>query len=141
MIELKREVIIMKQFTTGDRLRQLMQERRLRQVDIVRACQPYCKKYNVRIGTNDICQYLSGFSEPKQDKIYVIALALNVSEAWLMGFDVPPERQRPAAPKAADPCDRLIQKLNRLDEIDRAKIEERIDVLLENEKYNKKEVV
>lgn len=34
-------------------------------------------------------QYIKGSFEPKQDRIYKIAEALNVSEAWLMGFDVP----------------------------------------------------
>jgi UDP-3-O-[3-hydroxymyristoyl] glucosamine N-acyltransferase len=32
--------------------------------------------------------------EPKQDRIYLIAKALRVSEAWLMGFDVPMERDK-----------------------------------------------
>lgn len=36
-----------------------------------------------------ISQYIKGSFEPKQDRIYLIAKALNVSEAWLMGFDVP----------------------------------------------------
>ena len=34
-------------------------------------------------------QYIKGSFEPKQDRIYKIAEALRVSEAWLMGFDVP----------------------------------------------------
>lgn len=34
-------------------------------------------------------QYIKGSFEPKQDRIYKIAEALGVSEAWLMGFDVP----------------------------------------------------
>ena len=37
--------------------------------------------------------YLSGAYEPRQDRLYDMALALNVSEAWLMGYDVPMERQ------------------------------------------------
>lgn len=37
--------------------------------------------------------YMSGAYEPKQDRIYDIAKALNVSEAWLMGYDVPMEKQ------------------------------------------------
>ena len=41
-----------------------------------------------------ISQYISGAFEPKQDRIYIIAKALNVSEAWLMGYDVPMERQK-----------------------------------------------
>lgn len=40
--------------------------------------------------------YMSGAYEPKQDRIYDIAKALNVSEAWLMGYDVPMERQNPS---------------------------------------------
>ena len=32
-------------------------------------------------------EYLTGKYEPKQDKIALIARALNVSPAWLMGFD------------------------------------------------------
>ena len=37
-------------------------------------------------------QYVSGKFAPKQTRIYLLAKALNVSEAWLMGYDVPMER-------------------------------------------------
>lgn len=40
-----------------------------------------------------ISQYRSGKYEPKQDRFETFAIALNVSEAWLMGFDVPMERE------------------------------------------------
>ena len=36
--------------------------------------------------------YLSGAYEPKQDKIYAMAKALDVSTEWLMGYDLPPAR-------------------------------------------------
>lgn len=39
-----------------------------------------------------ISHYLSGDSEPRQTKLYAISVALNVTEPWLMGFDVPMER-------------------------------------------------
>lgn len=39
-----------------------------------------------------LSQYISGAFEPKQDRIYLMAQALNVSETWLMGLDVPMER-------------------------------------------------
>lgn len=45
-----------------------------------------------KIGKSSISTYLSGAYEPKQRNIYKIAKALDVSEAWLMGFDVPMER-------------------------------------------------
>lgn len=40
-----------------------------------------------------ISQYIKGSFEPKQERVYVISKALDVSEAWLMGYDVPMERQ------------------------------------------------
>lgn len=36
--------------------------------------------------------YLNGRSEPKTDRLYLIAKALDVSEAWLLGYDVPIDR-------------------------------------------------
>lgn len=38
-------------------------------------------------------QYCNGGLVPRQDRTFLIASALNVSEAWLMGFDVPMERK------------------------------------------------
>ena len=39
-------------------------------------------------------QYCKGTLKPKQDRTALIAEALNVDEAWLMGYDVPMERNR-----------------------------------------------
>lgn len=39
-----------------------------------------------------ISQYLSGKYKAKQDNIYLLAKALDINEAWLMGFDAPIER-------------------------------------------------
>ncbi len=39
-----------------------------------------------------ISDYLSGKYKAKQDKVYLLAKALNVNEAWLMGYDVPMDR-------------------------------------------------
>lgn len=50
-----------------------------------------CERTN--IPKSAISQYISGAFEPKQDRIYLIAQVLDVSEAWLMGFDVPMDRQ------------------------------------------------
>lgn len=45
------------------------------------------------ISRSSISEWLSGKYEPKQDKIFIIANALNVDEAWLLGLDVPIERK------------------------------------------------
>ena len=82
----------MRPYTTAQRLQQLMILRDLRQIDIVRLCEPFCKMHKVKMGRNSISQYVSGKVEPRQNALYILGQALNVSEAWLMGFDVPMER-------------------------------------------------
>ena len=41
------------------------------------------------VSKSSISRYLSGAWEGKQDAVYLLAKNLNVSEAWLMGYDVP----------------------------------------------------
>ena len=73
-----------RKFTVSDRLKEAMQIKGIRQVDLCRIC-------NIPKGAMSL--YISGAYEPKQDRIYLISKALNVSEAWLIGYDVPMERQ------------------------------------------------
>ncbi|CEQ27149.1 helix-turn-helix domain-containing protein [Paraclostridium sordellii] len=49
-----------------------------------------CKLTGISKGA--LSSYISGTYEPKQRNIYKIAEALDVNEAWLMGYDVPMER-------------------------------------------------
>lgn len=82
----------MKKENTAIRLKRIMSDRNLRQVDILNLTEPYCKKYDVKMNKSDISQYCSGKTEPNQDKLFVLGIALNVNEAWLMGYDVPMTR-------------------------------------------------
>lgn len=77
---------------TKTRLNHIMKTLNLKQVDILNKCKPYCQKYDVKMNKSDLSQYVSGKVEPSQDKLVILGMALNVSEAWLMGFDVPMER-------------------------------------------------
>lgn len=79
----------MKNTTTSNRLQEILKQRKLKQADVLRLCEPLCKKYNVKMGRNDLSQYVSGKVQPKQDKLTILGMALNVSEVWLMGYDVP----------------------------------------------------
>lgn len=79
--------------TTADRLKQIMAQRDLKQTDILRMAKPYCEKYNIKMGKSDLSQFVNGKVEPGQWKLTILGLALNVSEAWLMGLDVPMERK------------------------------------------------
>lgn len=77
--------------TTAERLKQIMKERGLKQVDILELCRPICIKYGVKLNKNDLSQYINAKFIPKQDKLAVLAEALNVTEPWLMGYDDVPK--------------------------------------------------
>lgn len=79
----------MQKETTSQRLKQLMNERGLKQIDILKKCEPYCKKWGIKIGSNGLSQYVTGKVEPSQRVLSVLAEALGTNEVWLMGFDVP----------------------------------------------------
>lgn len=55
-----------------------------------------CEK--TKIPKSAISQYLSGLFEPKQDRLHIIAQALDVDPVWLMGFDVPMEKGKEVSP-------------------------------------------
>ena len=84
----------MKVSPTSERLKQLLSERKMRQVDILDAAKPYTEKYNVKLNKNDLSQYINGKTEPGQSKLSILGMALKVNEAWLMGYDVPMERNK-----------------------------------------------
>lgn len=75
--------------STASRLQQIMRDRGLKQADILKAAQPYCKEYNVKLSKSTLSQFVSGRNEPRQDKIFVLSKTLGVNPAWLMGLDVP----------------------------------------------------
>lgn len=83
--------------TTSFRLKRLMTERNLRQVDILEKAAPFCSKYGVKLNKSDLSQYITGKVVPGQDKLSILGHALNVSEAWLMGYDVPMGREQTAS--------------------------------------------
>ena len=72
--------------TFAQRLREGLDLRRMKQIEL--ATRSGISKYS-------ISHYLKGDWEGKQDAVYELARALNVSEAWLMGYDVPVERSAP----------------------------------------------
>ncbi len=54
-----------------------------------------CKKTG--IPKSAMSQYIKGSFEPKQNRVYLISKALDVSEAWLMGYDVPMKKEAPTS--------------------------------------------
>ncbi len=74
--------------TVSERLNQLMESRGIKQVDLVNSINKYIEDndLDVRIGKSAISQYVSGKVVPKQDKVFVMAAALDVDPSWLLGI-------------------------------------------------------
>ena len=56
-----------------------------------------------------ISYYLNGKTKPKADRIFVISQVLGVSEAWLLGYDVP--KNRTAEQKKNDDLAKIVVKM------------------------------
>lgn len=82
--------------STAERLKQIMGIYGYRQIDMLKAIQPYCEKWGVKIGSNGLSQYITGKVEPRQRVLSIFSEAFNVSPVWLMGYDVPMEENTEA---------------------------------------------
>jgi len=69
--------------TFQKRLTERMDELDFRQADLAE---------KTGLSKSRISHYINGRYEAKQEALYLIAKALDVNEAWLMGHDVPKER-------------------------------------------------
>ncbi len=86
--------------STANRIRTAMTQANKKQVDIVK---------ETGIDKGALSSYLKGKYEPKQDVIYKLARALNVSEMWLWGYDCP--MQRPEVQKKNDALTDIVVRL------------------------------
>lgn len=73
---------------TASRLKELMSERGLNQTDLLNACNRVCRQLHEKeITKSAMSYYVRGKVEPKQDKLYIMAKAFDVTPSWLMGHD------------------------------------------------------
>lgn len=72
--------MIEKVSTFKDRLNEALNVRQIRPVDLAK---------RTKISESTISQYRSGYAEPKEERLAVIANALHVNPAWLMGLNAP----------------------------------------------------
>lgn len=79
------------------------------------------------IPKSSISQYMSGKVKPKQNRIYLIAKALRINEAWLIGYDVPMECE-----EAFEPTKEETQFLKNYREVS-TDAKELIDIIIEKE--------
>ena len=105
--------------------------RGMRQADL-------CEK--TKIPKSAISQYISGAFEPKQDRVSLIAQALNVDPVWLMGYDVPMEKKAQPDEKKNSPAEEnlsegekaLLDLFNRVPEDQQQLVLQMIQVALGN---------
>ena len=99
--------------TCAERIKKALTIKGMKQSDLCRL---------TKIPKSALSQYISGAFEPKQDRIYLMAQALNVNETWLMGLDVPMERQdklknaSPEEPKLTEGEKMLLELFRRVPE-------------------------
>jgi transcriptional regulator with XRE-family HTH domain len=71
--------------TTPERLKVALGKAKMKQSEL-------CRLTGLDKGA--VSSYLSGKYEPKSDAINKMAIALDVDEMWLWGYDVPMEREK-----------------------------------------------
>ncbi|MCI9411693.1 MAG: aminotransferase class I/II-fold pyridoxal phosphate-dependent enzyme [Eubacterium sp.] len=71
----------------AERLKKAMNERGIKQVDLIR----YAQEQGVKLGKSHISQYVSGKTVPRADMVYFLAGALQVDPDWLNG--ITPEQE------------------------------------------------
>ena len=118
--------------TTAERLQEVMELKNLKQADVVRLCQPYAERLGTKFQKSALSQYLSGRNEPNQYKLTVLALALNVNEAWLMGYDVPMERKNTTDKKLTDGEKLLLELFHKVPEEKKEMLLKMIEVAIGN---------
>lgn len=84
------------------RLREALEKRNMKAVEL-------SKKADVPEGA--ISYYLAGKSQPKGDRLHILCVALDVNEAWMLGYDVPMERT--AEQKKNDDLVKIIAQMRR----------------------------
>lgn len=85
-----------------DRLREALEDNKMKPIEL---------SEKTGIPKSMISYYLSGKSIPKSDRIYKISLALEINEAWLMGYDVP--KTRSEGQKKNDDITKIVARLRK----------------------------
>ncbi len=124
----------MSKVQTSDRLKYILETRPIKQVDILNLCKPYCEKYSVKITKSQLSEYIAGKTVPKADKISILAMALNVSEAWLMGYNYVNES---AGAARSTPEEHLLNSFHSLNYDGQELAIDYVDALAEKPKYQR----
>lgn len=96
----------MDKYERRNRIREALSIRNMKQVEL-------CEKTGIK--KSSINNWLGQRWQPKQDAIMKMAQALDVSEMWLAGYDVPMER--PVEQKKSDELVQLITQIRKNEDL------------------------
>lgn len=117
MVEIKEEFKI--------RFQKALDSRNMKPIDIAK---------KTGISESTISQYRSGYSKPKKERLVLIADALGVNPAWLMGLEAPMYRIDLSGHRT--PLEKVVAAyLDMLNEAGKAEAVKRLAELTELEKY------
>ena len=91
--------------STPERLKLAMADANVKQIDLSRT---------TGLSHSTISRYLSGAVEPRQTATHKLAIALNVNELWLWGYDVPRERVEVVPNEISEKNDLAAQFLSKM---------------------------
>lgn len=114
-----------------DRLNEALIYRDMRPVDLA-------KKTNISEST--ISQYRSGYAEPKEERLAVIANALDVNPSWLMGLSVSmfsvAFRRRANFMEITETEEKVIESYRKADDLSRQMVHKILNVEVDHGKSN-----
>ena len=93
----------------ADRLKQSMENKGFKQIDIIRIA----AKQGVKLGKSHMSQYVSGKTVPRTDILHFLAQTLEVEDAWLSGEESSPIENENAGGKEM----RTFKKSSKLDNV------------------------
>lgn len=107
-----------------DRLRKALELRNMKPIEL---------SEKTKIPKAAISQYMSGYTKPKDDRLFLICKALNINEAWLLGYDTEMERKKFDEDEARQDAE-LLFKFSQLDERDKQVILDMVNSFYQRKK-------
>lgn len=130
----------MKKENSQIRLKKIMNDRGLRQVDILEKSKPFQDKLGIKMSKTHLSNYINGKSNPDQQKLILLSQTLGVSEPWLMGYDVPMIEPRESE-NDSETIEETITVMKKLEESRQKIVLETANVQLKEQEEQKSKIV
>lgn len=130
----------MKKENSQIRLKKIMNDRGLRQVDILEKSKPFQDKLGIKMSKTHLSNYINGKSNPDQQKLILLSQTLGVSEPWLMGYDVPMIEPRESE-NDSETIEKTVTVMKKLEEPRQKIVLETANVQLKEQEEQKSKIV